>query len=380
MSCILDRPTPAALRAYIQDLFQANVLRGAPIIPESNEWFVVNNDYALAEEYRSFADQLLREFDDTQCCDDTLYQRAASFGVFPSPGSYATGYVQITASTPGAALADDLSVVIRGAGSYQASPYAAGSQTVGADGTVVVLLRATALGSAGNNAANGTTGTILQALAGVNATVNVLPGGFQDGRDAETPDQFRARYLARKAYQPLGNWAWLVKMLQGWPTVTRLCRRTSGACNTGRVEAYAMFDNTFPNGLAPASVNNELGAWLFGSPNGMGLGQAAIGVFGKIFTATASPVNVTISGLGCLTSAQLTRLNGAIAVLFQTLCPEQTLCKRLIEALIVTIAGASCLPVVTISATNAGATISSVGDAVPGADILLTLNQLVMTQ
>lgn len=377
-SCIITpRTAPDALRAYLSDLFAANVLRGSPIIPESNEFYVVNNDYAVAEEFRSFADQMLRELDDTQNCDDNLIKSAAQYGVFPSPGKYATGYVQLTGAA-GTPLPPDLTAVI-GTNSYTRAPYATSSQAIGPDGNAVVMFRANSPGAAQNNTTGSAAANLLGSFDGIDNNVTVLGAGFTNGADPETIDQFRARFLARKKYLPQGNWQWMVETLMDWGGVSRVCPKTT-SCNTGRLEAYVMFDGTFPNGLAPDSVNQDLTAWMFGSPNGMGLGRAAIGVFGKFFTAQAAPVDVMLQGLGCLTSTQLTRLRKAINGLFLTLCPEQTLCKRLIEALIVTIAGANCAPIVTFTTLTAAATISNSGDAVPMADHLITLNNLATTK
>lgn len=377
-ACILTpRTAPEALRAYLSDMFSANVLRGAPIIPESNEWLVVNNDYAVAEEFRSFADQMLRELDDTQNCDDNLLARAAAFGVYPSPGSYASGYAQLTGE-PGAALPQEMTAVI-GSNSYVRAPFATSAREIGPDGKAVLMFRALTPGVAQNNTSGSAAANLLESYEGVDPNVTVLGAGFVNGRDAETMAQFRTRYLVRKKYLPQGNWQWMLEALKDWGGVSRVCPKTS-ACNTGRLEAYAMFDGVFPDGLAPASVNDDLTRWMFGHPNGMGLGRAAIGVFGNFFTAQAAPVDLSITGLGCLSSSQLTQLRDAISGLFRTLCPEQTLCKRLIEALIVTIAGASCLPTVTFGATTAGATISGVGDAVPTTDHLITLNRLSLLQ
>jgi len=320
---------------------------------------------------------MLREMDDTQCCDDNLIAHAAQYGIYPSPGQYATGYVQLTGA-PGTPLPPDLTAVI-GSNSYSRAPYATSAKAIGYDGKAVVMFRAQSPGVAQNNITGSAAANLLGSYDGIDSDLTVLGTGFTNGADAETMDQFRARFLARKTYLPQGNWQWMVETLNDWGGASRVCPKTT-SCNTGRLEAYVMFDGVFPNGLAPDSVNRDLTAWMFGNPNGMGLGRAAIGVFGKFFTAQAAPIDMMLQGLGCLTSTQLTKLRDAINGLFLTLCPEQTLCKRIIEALIVTIAGASCLPTVTFVPTTAGSTISNSGDAEPAADNLITLNQLTMTQ
>ena len=51
MSCTILRPDPQALFNQLQSMFSSTVLGGGKVIPESNEWYVVTNDYAMAEQY-----------------------------------------------------------------------------------------------------------------------------------------------------------------------------------------------------------------------------------------------------------------------------------------------------------------------------------------
>ena len=77
MSCIILRPDPKVLFGQLQSMFSSTVLGGGQIIPESNEWYVVANDYAMAEQFYAIADQLWRENNPETACCDNLYKMAA---------------------------------------------------------------------------------------------------------------------------------------------------------------------------------------------------------------------------------------------------------------------------------------------------------------
>ena len=64
MSCIILRPDPQVLFNSLKDAFSSTVLGGGKVIPESNEWYVVTNDYAAAEQFYAIADQMWRETTD----------------------------------------------------------------------------------------------------------------------------------------------------------------------------------------------------------------------------------------------------------------------------------------------------------------------------
>lgn len=83
MACIIPRPDPKILFDQIKNQFSSTVLGGGQVIPESNEWYVVANDYAAAEQFFAIADQMWREANPETACCDNLYKMAAQHGVFP---------------------------------------------------------------------------------------------------------------------------------------------------------------------------------------------------------------------------------------------------------------------------------------------------------
>ena len=49
MACVILRPEPQALFDSLRNAFSNTVLGGGKVIPESNEWYVIANDYAARE-------------------------------------------------------------------------------------------------------------------------------------------------------------------------------------------------------------------------------------------------------------------------------------------------------------------------------------------
>src|SRR3954467_2354624 len=96
MSCIILRPDPQVLFDQIRSAFSSTVLGGGTIIPESNEWYVVANDYAMSEMFFAVADQMWREANPETACCENLYVMAGRNGVFPRPASHAEGYAKIS--------------------------------------------------------------------------------------------------------------------------------------------------------------------------------------------------------------------------------------------------------------------------------------------
>ena len=90
-------------------MFSSTVLGGGKVIPESNEWYVVSNDYAAAEQFYAIADQMWRETNPETACCENLYKMAAQHGVFPRPATHAEGYAKLTGvpGIDGAAVAGD---------------------------------------------------------------------------------------------------------------------------------------------------------------------------------------------------------------------------------------------------------------------------------
>lgn len=373
MTCILPRPAPQTLWDRIAAMFSANVLGGAPILPNSNEAYVVANDYLAQETFYSISEQQWREQDDRYCCCDNLTTRAAKRGVFPNAASSASGYVIVT-GTPGAAISNAMSFTFAGA-VYTVDNTQTLPPTLPASGSVTVAVTAAIPGAVGNAinplSASSVTGLLTNAPAGVNSAVTACGTQFCNGRDAETCEQFRTRYLARQAYKPTGQFAEIVEMIKEWPCVTRVCVRNCDCCvEQYRFELYPMFDGTFANGIAPAQVVADMEEWFFGLTQGLGLGRAPIHTYGRFFVPTAAAVDVTIGGLQCVTSDQLQLVRDRVAGLFSQLCPSATLCLRQIELAVAQVTGDACAIDVVVSSTAAGIMITDCGDIVPDCDVL----------
>lgn len=347
MACTIERPTPQALFNRLRDMFSTTVLGGAPIIPESNEWYVTSLNYAVAEEFYSFAEQQWRERDPRYACCDNLIELARADGVYLRAATFAQGYVRIT-GTPGAGIPDGVIQFTSNGVTFELS----GSipQVMPATGRVTALFRSTVAGPDGNTTA-GATGTLVGVIPGINQTVTILGSGFCGGQAEETCEEFRQRYIARKQYQPRATDAWVQQKLLEWPCVTRVCRRGGNCCDPtdecscsdcqNKIEYYVFFDNTFECGLAPECVIDDITIWMFGEPQGYGNGQMEVGICGQIYTATPALIDIVIDGVVCITPSQQTEITDQLRDFFKTICPSEMLYTRQLETIIANVLGTS---------------------------------------
>ena len=380
MACIIDRPSPQVLFNRYRDMFSTTVLGGSPIIPESNEWYVVSLDYAVAEEFYSLTEQQWKERDPRYACCDNLIELARADGVYLRAASFSQGYMLVTGAA-GTLMPATLEFTSNGK-SYISSGTIL--SVMPATGRMTVLFRSVDPGSQGG-VDIGATGTLTGAIAGLNSTVTIFGSTVCAGRDQETCEEFRARYLERKTYQPRATDAWLQQKLLEWPCVTRVCRRGGNCCVLddecscadcpSKIQYYVFFDNTFDCGLAPQCVVDEITDWLFGDPQGYGLGQVEIGVCGSIHTAVAAPIDITIDAGACVTPAQQTEIKEQIAGLFKTICPSETFYLRNIELIVASVVGPGVNFDVIAASSSTGVTLD-LCSIDPACDVMPCLNSV----
>jgi hypothetical protein len=348
MSCIILRPDPQVLFNQIQSAFSSTVLGGGKVIPESNEWYVVANDYAMAEQYYAIADQMWRENNPETACCDNLYKMAAQHGVFPRPASYAEGYAKLT-GIEGSAVPPSLEIQTS-AGSYVSVGTV--PLTIPSSGSVTIRIRSLVPGPQYNSAGTVTTGTLATPAPGIDSEVTICGGQFCGGALAEDCEAFRKRYLDRLAYQPRATMAWIQQKLLEFPCVTRVCVREGACCrceaecgdcgciNCGnRMQLYVLFNGVFPCGIPPSNILEDINNWLFGENQGYGEGQVEIGVCGQLFAPIPLMVNVFIDIAGCPTTSQKQIIEDQIRVLFERICPSMPLRSKQLELIIASVVG-----------------------------------------
>lgn len=384
MSCKLERPSQQALFERVQDMFSSTVLGGAPIIPESNEWYAVALNYAMAEEFYAISEQTWRERDPRHACCDNLVDMAELDGVYPRPAMAAQGYLRITGD-PGAALPQDL-VFVFGDQSYVPASTIPGGMPD--SGELVIRVQAIVPGPAGNLAAQ-TTGQIQTPPTGIDPEVMVYGGRFCGGRDAEQCEQFRSRYLERLAYKRSYGVDWIKEKVLEWPCVTSVCERGGVCCDipledygktvkcNQEVKLYAIFDGTFPCGLAPECITDEITNWIFGDIQGTGTGQAEWGMYGKIYTARAAYIHVSVGGLACASPSALTEVNSRIRDFVSRICPSDILSMDDLNSIIKQVLGSGIEFTAIISVPDpneTGIRINMCGDAEPLCDVKVCMN------
>ncbi len=391
MTCLIERPDPRTLFESLKTMFSTNVLGGANVIPESNEWYVVSNDYATAEQFFSIGEQQWKERDPRFACCDNLIAMAEIDGIYPRPATFAEGYIQIT----GAALSSLASSIEATIGGNNYISIGSIPATLDTSGQVVLRMRALEPGSASNLKAGTTTGTLTTDMPGINPTVNVYGGQFCGGQEAEECEQFRVRYLERMKYEPKKDLAWVKRKLLEWPCVSSVCERAGSCCypddvkdwETGidcnrPIRLYAMFDNTFPCGAAPEGIIRDIDEWMFGLIQGIGQGEAPIGVFGKIYPFQATFVDIRIDGLNCTSPAIVNEIRERLTEYVARICPSQTLLMQDLKAIVAQLMLGTGNFEVVIDKTDEddpNLMINECGDAEPACDYRICLNSIQFT-
>lgn len=346
--CVILRPDPQTLFNQLRDSFSSTVLGGGRVVPESNEWYVVANDYAMAEAFYAIADQMWRETNPEFACCDNLIRMAARDGVFPAPATFAQGYAKLTGN-PGANIPVNFEVSTS-VGIY----VSVGSVplTIASNHEAIVRIRALTPGPEMNADGEVTTGTLTTPAPGISSTVTICGGRFCGGAPAEDCETFRKRYLDRLAYKPRPTQAWIKEKLLEFPCATRVCVREGSCCkceptcgecgciNCGnRNEFYVLFDGSFPCGIPPQNVVDDITTWMFGAHQGYGEGQVEIGVCGKIYVPKPINVDVSIDIEGCPSISEKQQIENDVKALFRRVCPSVPLRVKQIELIVAAILG-----------------------------------------
>lgn len=392
MACLIARPSAQALFDQYLNMFSANVLGGSPVVPESNEWYVTSLNYAMAEEFYAISEQQWKEKDPRHACCDNLLAIAAAEGVFPKPAAAAQGYVIITGDA-NALMPSRIEVIANG---RNYATIGTAPSRMPDSGSIVLRVRDTQPGSAGNAAGTATTGTLATGADGLDNEVTVCGGSFCGGAEAEQCEAFRTRYLARKQYQPRATQAWAINKLLEWPCATRVIPRGGSCCQCDdgcggdcncqtcgkKFDFYVMFDGSFPCGIAPANILAEIQTWFFGENAGYGEGQVEMGICGTIPTVTPYLVDVSIDIEGCPTVSQMAEIRDQVTDLFTTLQPSQPFRGKQLELVVANIIGPSVNVSANVTPTvpnSALGFVGSCGDIEPACDVIPCLNSLSFT-
>src|SRR5262245_50846022 len=350
MTCGIIRPAPQVLFDRVKNMFSTTVLGGAEVIPESNEWYVVANDYAMQEQFSAIAEQMWRETDPRYACCENLYAMAARNGVFPRPAMFAQTYIRLT-GVPNTALPNSLefSTNIGEFISVGTIPAA-----LNASGIAVVRAKSLVPGAAFNAGGDQiVTGTLTTVITGVDGDVEICGGFICGGQDAETCEQFRARYLQRLAYKPRATQGWLIEQMLSYPCATRVCRREGSCCTCTQaatedcacvacddaLEFYVFFDNSFPCGIPDQNIIDDMNLWMFGAEPFQGMGLVEIGICGKIYRPKPFTVDLSIDIEGCPTMAQKNMIVSEVTDFFGTVCPSVVVRQKTIDMIVANIMG-----------------------------------------
>jgi hypothetical protein len=383
-NCKLARLDPQTTHDMVRDRFAANVMGGAPIIPESNEYYVIKNEYLAAELARDFVELYWKEQDPRYACCDNLVDYAAKRQIYPRPASFSQGYVLIK-GVAGSPTSSTMQF------QFGANTYAVGAAypmptTMPAVGSLVVRVQAMIAGSAGNAPLASAVGSVVSPATGIDPVATVYGSKFCGGMEAEACEPFRTRVLAREAFKPKMLYGDIIDIVGGYPCVTRVLPRSGACCencesgcdcNSGGVQLYAMMDDTFEFGLIPEWVADEITTWAFGEKQGAGQGKVDVGICGKVYFAKPALVDVVIDGLACLTPSQVALIRSRITEAFSELVPSVGLCTKTIDFIVTQVAGGACGSGASFESDSSNVTFHpGCGDIEPNCDFLICLGSI----
>lgn len=371
--CKLVRAEPQALFESIKNRFSANVLGGAKVVPESNEWYVVSNEYMATEWFLSISEQMWKERDPRYACCENLSTMAALDGVYPRPAMSARGYVKIT-GTPGSTLNPTQQIQF-GQNIFQVLNPASVPAVIPLSGEVLLQFRCLTPGTVGNALLPNADGALISPPDGVAPVAVVAGSKFCGGREAEACGEFRQRYIARQQFKPRMQFEKLKEAALTWPCATRVYPRGDMCCDPDPpcpkpIYLYVMFDDAFDHGCAPATVCQELTEYLFGSPQGEGRGIVDINVYGEVKPVTPAPIDILFTGLACATLTQQKEVVRRVNQIFANLAPATEVCKNLFLGTVAQVVPDLCDFDITITTPSPLITITACGDIEPNCDVL----------
>lgn len=339
--CLPGRPSVTDLHQQITAEMSTRLFDGAPILPGSNEDVVAFLLAGLMYEAYGIVEAGYRETDPRCMCCDRLFEFAARRGIYKRPATPAKGYVRLT-GTPSATLTYPVTFTDEYARQYQSDPtFPDPPSELDASGEAIVRIVALAPGEAGNKPA-GATLTLGSPPPGVDSTAAVVGTGLTGGSEEEDCESLRKRVLARLRNGAVSaNVNWIIEKIREWPGVTRVC---ASACECIVPTFYVFFDGTYePYGVPPDGVLQEIEDYIFGYPQGAGLGLAPVGAKGRLVPARPEPVAINIHGLSPLTPAIQSAVHKAIVDVFEEMtCPGGCICLRWIDDVVMAIDGIKC--------------------------------------
>jgi hypothetical protein len=261
--------------------------------------------------------------------------------------------------------------------------------TMPSAGEAIVRVRAIVPGTAANDAPKlaNMMGQTTLTLTGIDRAVTAM-GVFCGGSDPEACESFRSRYLERKSFQPRAIESWLIGKIKEWPCVSNVFKRGGTCCDPyaeqtcgcqncyNQLNFYPIFDGSFPCGLAPQCVIDEMNEWLFGTPQGHGLGQVEIGICGKLFTAVAAQIRVKLTGLGCAGVTQTDQIRSRIEDIFRRAPPSEILTVKSIEIAIAQVLGSADDIEVEFEVISGDMNFTECGDLDPPCDVRPCLGEV----
>lgn len=242
-----ERPTLAALVARAQADAETRLELGAPLLPVSNVAILSRVLAGAVHGLYGYLNWLSQQVLPDTAEAEWLARHADIWGLARLAATYATGPVTLT-GTAGTVVPSDTRLRRADGAEYLTTA----PSTLGTDASAPVI--AVAPGTAGNASVT-TALTLVNALAGVNASATVAAGGLTGGAAAESDEALRARLLLRIRTPPQGGSSadYVAWTLAVHPAITRAwCYPEQ--LGAGTVVVRMMTDGATVDGIPSAAV------------------------------------------------------------------------------------------------------------------------------
>lgn len=289
----------------ISKMFANNVLHSDAIIPQTSEYYVNATIIGALDMLLSDVKSQLRELNiETACCDN-LISLGAKHNYFRRSRSYPGGIIRITGKC-GALLSNNLTFNIKGTrfkSILVPSDPITNQPRIDGKGEAFIFVRTDTFVDTELNISKGTEGELVDNLVQVDKKV-ILVSGICQSIPEESCEQFRARLMDAFRYKQqsyatiLNNIIWDFPCLPNLTVIEnpRCCAFYNTTINSSDNCLIVMpnFDESlFDNNLSKELLHS-LELYLFGNPNGSGLGKMPINVCGRVINVTKAEVDISI--------------------------------------------------------------------------------------
>lgn len=294
-----------ALWDYISKKFANEVLHTDSIIPESNEYYVVSLLFGVYEAMLYDVQEILRNQNIATACCENVKQIGLNHGLTLRNKVRPSVILKLTGKC-GAALADKLSFKINDITLHSVlvpRNRVDNLPKLSSKGEAYVFAELDSYTNDNPEIQIGNKGVLLEHLANISPVVEVvshLCGPIPE----ESCEQLRSRLLYLQKYKLRSAEDLLKDATWDFPCLANLRIIENAKCcsfydasvdpSDNCMIVIPNFDSVFEHSEIPDELLFSLESYLFGNPNGSGLGKMPVGICGRVIKSTKANLEISI--------------------------------------------------------------------------------------